>query len=715
MFTILFGIFNFTLGQFRPDSVQLTALSNLQKKMNNTLGVHWNDKTGTPDIITFNKPYSYASDELNSAKLFLKDIENILQKKNVNDDFVLQGINTDSSLQYIHFTQTYKKIPVLGGNYVVTVLPGGKVQSVLGSFYKDISLDITPNLPANRAFNSAKQNPPKSLSLQDYLISSRLVIYPKDSLYVLAWELELHTSQEGENWIYLIDALTGNVLSSRSTAVNELSTLFLPAHDANVYLHHPYIDGSYTYISPINDNSSGYLQGTYANVINDANSRAYSSIFDFAYSPGNTHFDEANLFYHIDNFRRNYWNLIGFNAFTQITAHAHTYFAGGPNAMYSSNQLWFSDGQGVTGFNSFAREDKVIMHEYTHAVTDYIAHLYNTAYNGYNETYAIHEGNSDYFAASYTGRTLINEYCCYGYQLYQRDISNPRIATYSQYQSYSGYPYVEPHDGGELWSLCLWNLRESSIGQYYADRVTYRGLNGIPSNSSFLQYRQAIIDADINYYSGTHTSTIRHVFYLRGIGPDYLHLSINGPSYLRFKQTGTYTANIIGGSGSVSRTWYDSPNGNNWHQLGTSASVNYTMLYFQDVYIRLDVHDNVTGENASNTITVHYDNGLPKAIASNDRKILPSKFSIDQNYPNPFNPTTQITYALPKSAMVNIKVYDLLGREVRELVNEQKEAGFYTVNFNASLLSSGIYLYRITALQGEEILYSESKRMILIK
>lgn len=65
--------------------------------------------------------------------------------------------------------------------------------------------------------------------------------------------------------------------------------------------------------------------------------------------------------------------------------------------------------------------------------------------------------------------------------------------------------------------------------------------------------------------------------------------------------------------------------------------------------------------------------------------------------------------------MVNIKVYDLLGREVRELVNEQKAAGFYTVNFNASNLSSGIYLYRITAQYGGEILYSESKLMTLMK
>ncbi|MDO8550154.1 MAG: T9SS type A sorting domain-containing protein [Ignavibacteria bacterium] len=62
-----------------------------------------------------------------------------------------------------------------------------------------------------------------------------------------------------------------------------------------------------------------------------------------------------------------------------------------------------------------------------------------------------------------------------------------------------------------------------------------------------------------------------------------------------------------------------------------------------------------------------------------------------------------------------MKVYDMLGTEVRELVNETKAAGYYEATFDASYLSSGVYIYRITALNGDRILFSQSKQMILMK
>lgn len=76
---------------------------------------------------------------------------------------------------------------------------------------------------------------------------------------------------------------------------------------------------------------------------------------------------------------------------------------------------------------------------------------------------------------------------------------------------------------------------------------------------------------------------------------------------------------------------------------------------------------------------------------------LPSIFSLSQNFPNPFNPSTKINYSLPTAEFVNISVYNLLGEKVAVLVNELKEAGNYEINFNASELTSGIYLYKIEA------------------
>jgi len=89
---------------------------------------------------------------------------------------------------------------------------------------------------------------------------------------------------------------------------------------------------------------------------------------------------------------------------------------------------------------------------------------------------------------------------------------------------------------------------------------------------------------------------------------------------------------------------------------------------------------------------------------------IPSYYSLAQNYPNPFNPSTTIKFSVPKTTNVALKVYDVLGKEVAVLVNEVKQAGFHTVDFDASHLASGIYFYKIEA--GD---FNSVKKMILVK
>lgn len=97
------------------------------------------------------------------------------------------------------------------------------------------------------------------------------------------------------------------------------------------------------------------------------------------------------------------------------------------------------------------------------------------------------------------------------------------------------------------------------------------------------------------------------------------------------------------------------------------------------------------------------------SIAQNGLEV-PNVFKLEQNYPNPFNPSTKINFSLPKSGVVKLTVYDLKGSEVETLVNESKQAGNYTVSFNATMLSSGLYFYKLTAYG-----FSEVKKMMLIK
>ena len=97
---------------------------------------------------------------------------------------------------------------------------------------------------------------------------------------------------------------------------------------------------------------------------------------------------------------------------------------------------------------------------------------------------------------------------------------------------------------------------------------------------------------------------------------------------------------------------------------------------------------------------------------------LPTEYKLEQNYPNPFNPTTKIRYSIPNVTLrqaqgdnqVTLKVYDILGNEVLILVNEQKEPGYYEVDFNASGFASGVYIYRLQAGQ-----FVSTKKMLMLK
>ncbi|MDP1995177.1 MAG: T9SS type A sorting domain-containing protein, partial [Ignavibacteria bacterium] len=90
--------------------------------------------------------------------------------------------------------------------------------------------------------------------------------------------------------------------------------------------------------------------------------------------------------------------------------------------------------------------------------------------------------------------------------------------------------------------------------------------------------------------------------------------------------------------------------------------------------------------------------------------VIPAKFELSQNYPNPFNPATTIRFSLPQAGEVKLTVYNLLGQVVTTLVNGYREAGTYNVNWDASNLSTGVYIYRVEANS-----FSLTKKMTLLK
>jgi hypothetical protein len=116
-----------------------------------------------------------------------------------------------------------------------------------------------------------------------------------------------------------------------------------------------------------------------------------------------------------------------------------------------------------------------------------------------------------------------------------------------------------------------------------------------------------------------------------------------------------------------------------------------------------------TGSKTNNGVAdnTRIENELTDKITNSN---LPAEYSLSQNYPNPFNPSTKIDFSIPQDGKVSIKIYDITGKEVSTLLNTGLNAGYHTVNFNASNLSSGIYFYTISAGN-----FSKTLKMIITK
>ncbi len=155
--------------------------------------------------------------------------------------------------------------------------------------------------------------------------------------------------------------------------------------------------------------------------------------------------------------------------------------------------------------------------------------------------------------------------------------------------------------------------------------------------------------------------------------------------------------------------------------LSSYDSTSYFDPFWNDDIISIQRSSFVYGTSSADGLTDV--TILPGASQRNEAKItlktdeggLPKEFELNQNYPNPFNPTTIVTFALPKNAFVSVKVYDMLGREVKTLLNDEMSAGIHAVewrgdNNGGTRASSGTYIYRITAAD-----FVSTKKMILMK
>ncbi len=184
----------------------------------------------------------------------------------------------------------------------------------------------------------------------------------------------------------------------------------------------------------------------------------------------------------------------------------------------------------------------------------------------------------------------------------------------------------------------------------------------------------------------------------------------------------TFAANVAGEK--VELTWETATETNNkgFEVERSSDDVSFTSIGFVDgngtsaeahSYSFVD-HHATSGTYYYRLKQVDFD-GTYAYSNTVEVDFVPTEFSLGQNYPNPFNPTTKIKFALPVAAKVSVKVYNVVGQQVAELINGQFELGLHEVSFNASQLSSGVYFYTIEAAGVDGQSFGTTKKMMLMK
>ncbi len=185
----------------------------------------------------------------------------------------------------------------------------------------------------------------------------------------------------------------------------------------------------------------------------------------------------------------------------------------------------------------------------------------------------------------------------------------------------------------------------------------------------------------------------------------------------------SFTANV--NEGNVSLNWSTATETNNkgFDVQRRSENGQYETIAFVDgngTSTEKHNYSYVDTKLASGNYTyrlkqVDFDGKFAYSKEVNANVELPAVYSLEQNYPNPFNPSTQINFSLAVDSRVSLKVFDVLGRQVAELVNNNLTAGQHNINFNASNLSSGVYFYRLEAKGVNGKNFTSIKKMILTK
>ena len=531
-----------------PTHEQMQALGALQDSFGGEIRLRWDKETGSPGGLFGRLSRPFLGSAREAALHFLSERANLFLSDPLpagaftdprSSPLRVTRVTRRGQVDHVTLLQFHGALPVLRGGYTVSMRrrpgPGGRslleIVSAVGRCFPGIpeTFETTPAVSRKEALETALEEVAPGVEPTEPP-SEGLVIYPLDGSYSLAWQVDFRTSEPLGRWRVFVDALRGAILEKqnlimhgdvsgdvwRSNPVRDATLTTFPFRDAYV------TRGGVTVVT---DEGGNYddggetsvitsLSGPFVEILNeDVPEAVYNGPPDvlWSYPVMDTHFDEINVFYHVNRFHAYLRSTLGFSgADIQLPAMVHygDFFG---NAFYDGTGIYFGDGDGFFTGN-FAQDD-VICHEYSHFMFDRAI----TMGYGFNEVGAMNEGGADYFACTFTDDSVNGE----AFDLVgdiARDLDNkgfspPRI--YPDFLIANGF---EPHYGGEVWGGALWDLRKA-LGASVADIIAWEGLFYLPPDPLFIDGRDGIVQADLDLFQGIHVRTVEQLMFERGIGP----------------------------------------------------------------------------------------------------------------------------------------------------------------------------------------------------
>jgi len=279
--------------------------------------------------------------------------------------------------------------------------------------------------------------------------------------------------------------------------------------------------------------------------------------------------------------------------------------------------------------------------------------------------------------------------------------------------------------GGIIFTTTNFGIRAYSFTESTSFTLLANNINPIFDNATGI----TVSPDSIVYVAGGGNGFYAFSFYNDSTFTQLDHINVNQASGVAVRSDGTiFFANI--NTGGVLAYTFNGTSFDSLAQWPVNGARNLAIGHNGTIFVAngSDGLRSLTFDGTSFTNTVHIDEGGQTDYVINANLALTAyryelltaigdpeptsitKFSLSQNYPNPFNPTTKIKYSVPQLSFVTLKVYDVLGREVLTLANEERPIGSYEVEFNATGLTSGMYFYKLQAGS-----YAVTKKMLLLK